>query len=120
MIRTIAVEDLPLGDVLFDGQSLPGIISASCRVFAIQSYSVVLLDCSDEVRSARLRQRGHEFLAVEPMLRWAHLLRRDCSRRSLPIIDTSGLSVAAVASAVRVHITTGAAARNPALSETRL
>jgi len=59
---------------------------------------VVLLDCSPEVRAARLRgPRQQPELATDRMDAWAAYLRGQADALGLDVIDTSELSVEAVA-----------------------
>jgi hypothetical protein len=56
---------------------------------------VVLLDCSPEVRAARLHgPRGQPDLATGRMDCWAAYLRGQADALGLPVIDTSALTVA--------------------------
>ncbi len=55
----------------------------------IKTYSVILLDCSDEERKRRLSDRGQKELADENMMDWARYLRSVCKEIKYQIIDNT-------------------------------
>jgi hypothetical protein len=82
---------------VLDGQTRPSYVVCAADRAAPRIAHVVLLDCSPEVRAARLRgPRGQPELDDVRMDRWAAYLRDQADALGLPVIDTSGLTVAEV------------------------
>jgi hypothetical protein len=65
---------------------------------------IVLLDARPEVREQRLRRRGQPGLASAQMDCWAAYLRGQADALSVPVIDTSDLTVAQVADALEAEL----------------
>lgn len=61
---------------------------------------IVLLECSPEMRRRRLAGRGQADLADERMEEWAAYLRGEADELGLLVIDTSDLTVDALADAL--------------------
>lgn len=60
--------------------------------------AILLLDCEDDVRKHRLTTlRGQPELASVDMLKWAAYLKGQADALDLPVLDTSALSLDAVA-----------------------
>ena len=97
-----AIKDryLATNDVLLDGQTRPSFIEETCRVCKISMFDILLLDCTDDVRRARLAARGQPELATEQMMDWARYLRSECHRRNLPIVDTTNETIGDVAASI--------------------
>ena len=86
---------------VLDGQTRPSFIRTHAAP-AGATYRVLLLDCVAAVRATRLRDgRAQPELATQRMEDWAGYLRREASEQDIPIIDTSHLSVDAVADALQ-------------------
>jgi hypothetical protein len=73
--RRIKRQHLNRHIVFLDGQTRPQFIDEACRIGNVQDYKIILFDCSDDVREARLRQRGHPELVNDKMRNWAKYLR---------------------------------------------
>jgi dephospho-CoA kinase len=99
-VAIISDQYLAANDVLLDGQTRPSFIEEACSVSNISSFDILLLDCADDVRRARLAERGQPDLATERMMDWARYLRNECRRRSLPIVDTTNETIDDVASSI--------------------
>ena len=83
---------------VLDAQTRPSTVFASPGAGAAWGAYVVLLDCSPEVRTARLHgPRGQSQLATPRMDSWAAYLRGQADALGLAIIDTTGLTVAEAA-----------------------
>jgi len=80
------------GNVLVDTQSRPSFIEEGCRKYGINSYKIILFDCSDQVRKERLVKRGHPELANDRMMDWARYLRQACTGENCTIVDTTELT----------------------------
>jgi adenylate kinase family enzyme len=91
---------LATNDVLLDGQTRPSFIDEACRTCKIGTFDILLLDCTDDVRRARLAERRQAHLATERMMDWARYLRNECQRRNLPIIDTTNETINDVATSI--------------------
>jgi adenylate kinase family enzyme len=91
--RMISEQHLPTNDVILDAQVRPSFIEEACQMCGIEGMGTILLDCSDDVRRARLAQRGQPELANEQMTNWARYLRAEMQARRLPIIDTSKVTI---------------------------
>ncbi|HKW12721.1 MAG TPA: hypothetical protein VJO33_20200 [Gemmatimonadaceae bacterium] len=80
---------------VLDAQTRPSFVFDASSRAAPRSVHVVLIDCTAEVRAARLRgPRQQPDLASPRMDSWAAYLRGQADALRLPIIDTSTLTVA--------------------------
>ena len=83
---------------VLDAQTRPSHVLGSAAKAGGRAIHVVLLDCSSEVRDARLRgPRGQAELANARMDSWAAYLRGQADALDLPVIDTTLPSVDEVA-----------------------
>ena len=83
---------------VLDAQTRPSHVLGPRAKGGARTIHVVLLECSREVREARLRgPRGQPELANPRMDSWAAYLRGQADALDLPIIDTTLLSVDEVA-----------------------
>ncbi|MFT3700372.1 MAG: hypothetical protein QM831_44920 [Kofleriaceae bacterium] len=79
-------------DVLFEGQMrLAFIVEAAAHVGVVAR--IVLVDCADDVRAARLSARGQPELATTDMMRWAAYLRDEARTLEAVILDTTSMSI---------------------------
>ena len=79
---------------VLDGQTRPSFVFAAAARAAPATVHVVLLDCSADVRAARLRgPRQQPELANVRMDHWAAYLRGQADALKLPVIDTSLLTL---------------------------
>jgi hypothetical protein len=79
---------------VLDGQTRPSFVFEAAGRGAPRRAQVVLLDCSSEVRAARLRgPRQQPELANTRMDQWAAYLRGQADALGLPVIETSLLTV---------------------------
>jgi hypothetical protein len=79
---------------VLDAQTRPSFVFDAARQAAAGDVHVVLLDCSPEVRAARLRgPRQQPELADARMDQWAAYLRGQADALQLPVVDTSPLTV---------------------------
>lgn len=79
---------------VLDGQTRPSFVFAAASRAASRRVHVVLLDCSPDVRAARLAgPRQQPELANTRMDHWAVYLRGQADALGLPVIDTSVLTV---------------------------
>jgi len=96
---------------VLDGQIRPSEVSVAFRHHGITRGKILLIDCSHEVREARLRgERGQPQLASPRMAAWAAYLRGQADALDVPILDTTQLSVAEATTALVNQIRTWAAA----------
>ena len=90
---------------VLDGQTRISFITKSAACLGTCLVHVVLLDCDPSVRHTRLVQmRGQPELANPQMDCWAAYLRGQADALDLPVIDTTSLTIDAVADALLVHI----------------
>jgi hypothetical protein len=83
---------------VLEGQTRPSYIRSALENAMIVASQIVLLDCRAEVRAARLSgPRQQPALANARMDGWAAYLRGQADALGLPVVDTSELSVEAVA-----------------------
>lgn len=79
---------------VLDGQTRPSFVFSAASRAAPRTVHVVLLDCGVDVRGTRLRgSRRQPELADPRMDRWATYLRAQADELTLPVIDTSDLTV---------------------------
>ena len=75
--------------VLFEGQMRIAFILEALAEAGITGAQVILADCSDHVRYARLRTDRHQpELANPTMLSWARYLREEARDAGFEILDT--------------------------------
>ena len=78
--------------VLFEGQMRIAFIEEALAAEGITNARVVLIDCSDSVRVARLtNDRRQPDLANEDMMNWGRFLREEAKRGNYEILDTGSL-----------------------------
>jgi adenylate kinase family enzyme len=79
--------------VLFEGQMRIAFIEEAIAAAGITNARIVLIDCSDSVRIARLADdRQQPDLANENMISWARFLREEAKRGGYEILDTGSIS----------------------------
>jgi hypothetical protein len=90
---------------VLDAQTRPSIVFAAPGCGTSWRASVVLFDCSSEVRIARLcGPRGQPELATGRMDNWASYLRGQADALGLPIVDTSDLTIDEVSTRLEVLV----------------
>jgi dephospho-CoA kinase len=92
--------ELANAEAVLDGQTRPSFIAEACEISDVKSYQVILIDCSEKVRTARLMQRGQPELANEQMMEWAKYLIRETTKIGGEIISNDHLSIAETAAAL--------------------
>ena len=102
--------ELANANVLLDGQTRPSFIAEACEINDVNSYKVILIDCSDSVRKARLLQRDQPELANAQMMEWGRYLLRETKKIGGEIINNDHLSVIETAAALET-IVAGLAAK---------
>lgn len=96
--------ELSNSHVLLDGQTRPSFIAEACEINNVGRYHVILIDCSESVRTERLVRRGQPELANEQMMEWGRYLLRETSRIGGDVIHNDNLSVAETASAIEAIV----------------
>jgi energy-coupling factor transporter ATP-binding protein EcfA2 len=88
-IQRIAPMRRPGESLLLEGQMRIAFIAEAMRSEGLADARVMLLDCRDSVRAARLREnRRQPDLASEDMMRWAEFLRNEAIEYGYDILDT--------------------------------
>jgi hypothetical protein len=78
--------------VLFEGQMRIAFIEEAIAASGITNARIVLIDCSDSVRAARLTlDRQQPDLANENMMGWGRFLREEAKRGGYEIFDTGSI-----------------------------
>jgi hypothetical protein len=79
--------------VLFEGQMRIAFIEEAIAASGITNARIVLIDCSDSVRAARLThdRRQQPDLANENMMGWGRFLREEAKRGGYEILDTGSI-----------------------------
>jgi hypothetical protein len=103
--------ELANSKALLDGQTRPSFIAEACDTNNVRSYKVILIHCSDDVRRARLLQRGQPELADRQMMDWAKYLLRETTEIGGEIIHNDDLSITETAAALTAIV--GANQRMP-------
>jgi dephospho-CoA kinase len=98
-VRRIRPE-LETAPAVLDGQTRPAFIAEACVLGGVTSHGIILITCSDDVRRARLLQRGQPELANAQMMEWARYLVAKTARIGGTIIDNDDLSIEQTASAL--------------------
>jgi hypothetical protein len=75
--------------VLLEGQMRIAFIREALTLSSIESAHIVLIDCDDTTRAARLHlDRNQPELANPDMMAWARYLRDEATREGCEILDT--------------------------------
>jgi adenylate kinase family enzyme len=83
------------GSVLFEGQMRIAFVTEALASSRIDKARIILVDCDDETREARLRlERVQPELASERMRDWARYLRDEARAADIEVLDTARVSVA--------------------------
>ena len=88
------------GAAVLDGQTRPSFIAEACQLSGVTNYRIVLVTCSDDIRRARLCNRGQPELANVQMMEWAKYLIVETQRVGGTVIDNDRLSIAQTAAAL--------------------
>lgn len=96
-LRRLATESDASTVNVLDAQTRPSFVLAASLGSTPARIRIALLDCEKTVRNARLIARGQAELANAQMDCWAAYLRGQADALSLPILDTTRLSVSEVA-----------------------
>lgn len=75
------------GDVLFEGQTRFAFLTTALAEAGLEA-DLILIDCSDAVRRARLTERGQPELADQSMMTWATFLRQEAETKGHLVLDT--------------------------------
>jgi len=90
---------------VLDGQTRPSFIRSAIERIGATLVRVVLLDCSEDARHARLAgPRGQPELSNPRMDCWAAYLRGQADALDLPVIDTTNLGIDGTVDALIVHV----------------
>ena len=96
---------LPSEVAVLEGQTRPSFVRPALVRLGPASAQLVLLDCAPAERARRLAgPRGQPELANDRMDTWAAYLRGQADALGLPVIDTTSLSVDAVAKALAIEV----------------
>ena len=88
--------------VLFEGQMRLSFLAEAAATSGSISHKLVLVDCDDATRAKRLTfDRGQPDLANDEMMNWASFLRREAVAFDCDVLDTSRMTIAESAAAVR-------------------
>jgi hypothetical protein len=75
--------------ILFEGQMRICFIQEALAVSALTNARILLVDCDDATRTARLsRDRSQPELANADMLNWARYLRQEATAAKIEILNT--------------------------------
>ena len=101
-VERLAAANEPVA--ILEGQMRPSWILAELLEYPSIRKTILLLDCTDDVREHRLvTLRGQPDLASEGMFRWAAYLKGQADALDSPVLDTSVLSPGAVADEIARH-----------------
>lgn len=85
---------LPAGrPILFDYQCRIAFLQEALSFHAVTTGKIVLVECTQHVREARLHGRGSAELANEQMHNWSRYLQGEAEEAGLSILDTCELSI---------------------------
>ena len=103
---------------VLDGQTRPSFVLHAAERAGLALVRILLLDCASAVRHARLAgPRRQPELANTRMDGWAAYLRGQADALSLPVVDTTSITIAGAADALVVHIEAARAERQGALNK---
>jgi chloramphenicol 3-O-phosphotransferase len=81
--------------VLLEGTCRIAFLREALRLHDVSNARIILVECSDERREARLRLRGHPELANEQMRGWSHYLHQEAAEFKYEILETTSSSLEA-------------------------
>jgi hypothetical protein len=106
-IERLAANEDGLDVAVLEGQTRPSFLNAAFVRCGVQRAAIVLLDCSPDVRSARLHgPRAQPELATPRMDSWAVYLRGQADALGIAVYDTTSMEPATVADTLTKHIDT--------------
>lgn len=104
-IERLAANEDRVDVAVLEGQTRPSFLNAAFVRCGVQRTAIVLLDCSPDARSARLRgPRAQSELATPRMDSWAVYLRGQADALGIAVYDTTCMEPATVADALTTHI----------------
>ena len=104
-IERLAANQDGVDVAVLEGQTRPSFVKSAFARCGVQRADIVLLDCSPEVRNARLHgPRAQSELATPRMDSWAVYLRGQADALGLTVYDTTSMEPASVADALTKHI----------------
>jgi hypothetical protein len=78
--------------VLFEGQMRIAFIKEAIAAAGIRNARIVLINCGDSVRAARLtHDRQQPDLATENMMSWGRFVREEAKQGGYEILDTGSI-----------------------------
>lgn len=86
---------------ILDWQMRPSFIVEAMQVNWVVDWSIILIDCNDEVRTKRLISRWHPELVNFDMMNRAKYLREETTKGGWIIIDNSELTIEETASEIQ-------------------
>ena len=106
-IERLAANEDGVDVAVLEGQTRPSFLKAALLRCGIQRAAIVLLDCSPDVRSARLHgPRAQSELVTPRMDSWAVYLRGQADALGIAVYDTTSMEPATVADTLTNHIET--------------
>jgi AAA domain-containing protein len=104
-IERLAANQAGVDVAVLEGQTRPSFLQAAFVRCGVQRADIVLLDCSPEVRNARLHgPRAQSELATPRMDSWAVYLRGQADALGLTVYDTTSTTPASIADALTMHV----------------
>jgi dephospho-CoA kinase len=100
-IETLAANADAARVAILEGQVRPDVVMEAFASSGIEHRRILLVDCAPETRTARLRGTAHEDERLAPQMNtWAAYLRGQADALRLPVLETTGLTVAEAADRV--------------------
>jgi ribose 1,5-bisphosphokinase PhnN len=104
-VGTLAAGPSDIEVAVLEGQTRPSFLRAAFARYSLRTTSIILLDCSAEVRRQRLHgPRNQPELANARMESWAAYLRGQADALGLLVVDTNVPTLASVADSLLVEI----------------
>lgn len=104
-IDRLAVNDDGVDVAVLEGQTRPSFLRAALVRSGVERASIVLLDCSPDVRNARLHgPRAQSELATPRMDSWAVYLRGQADALGITVYDTTSMEPPTVADSLTKEI----------------
>lgn len=114
MQRSFALYSLPRLAEARAKQSRPILLDCQCRIAFLQEaiasahitdVQILLAECDDSTREARLHGRGSSDLVHEHMRNWSRYLHAEAVAAGLPILDTGATTLDGNVARVLSHLT---------------
>jgi GTPase SAR1 family protein len=104
-IKTITQNYPGAAIVVFEGQARFNFIEDACKIYGVNRYNIILIDCPwKNIRLRLLNERQQPELVNFRMRNWSKFLRQQAREKNISIIDTSKLTLEQSREIILTHL----------------